>query len=64
MEGLTKSLVRDVGVSDKMIMRCKRFRLLYPDRKAIDNDRSFDSYVTTFEGGYLSKRRQEKRTKK
>lgn len=60
MESLTKLLVRDVGVSDKIIMRCKRFRLLYPDVTKIDPNRPFDSYVTTFEGGYRHKRRSSK----
>lgn len=60
LESFTKSLVRDVGVSDKIIMRCKRFRVLYPDVTKIDPDRSFDSYVATFEGGYISKNRQRK----
>ena len=61
LENVTKYLIRDVGVSDKMIARCKKFRLLYPDILKIDPNRSFDSYVSTFEGGYISaKRRQER----
>lgn len=61
LENVTKYLIRDVGVSDKMIVRCKKFRLLYPDISKIDPNRSFDSYVSTFEGGYISaKRRQER----
>ena len=60
LENLTKSLMRDVGVSDKVIMRCKRFRLLYPNSKMIDPTRSFDSYVATFERGYISKSRQRR----
>ena len=61
LENVTKYLIRDVGVSDKMISRCKKFRLLYPDILKIDPNRSFDSYVSTFEGGYISaKRRQER----
>jgi hypothetical protein len=59
-ECLTNSLVRDVGVSEKVILRCKRFRLLYPDVAMIDPDRSFNSYVATFEGGYISDSRQRK----
>jgi hypothetical protein len=47
---------RDVGVSDKVITRCIRFRALYPDVAKIDPTRSFDSYVAAFEGGYISKR--------
>jgi hypothetical protein len=61
LENATKSLMRDVGVSDKIITRCKRFRLLYPDRKMIDPTKSFDSYVATFEKGYIPKSRQRKR---
>jgi len=60
VESLTKSLVRDVEVSDKIIMRCKRFRLLYSDVTKIDSNRSFDSYVATFEGGYIPKSRRRK----
>ncbi len=61
LENVTKYLIRDVGVSDKMIVRCKKFRLLYPDISKINPNRSFDSYVSTFEGGYISaKRRQER----
>ena len=63
LESLTKSLVRDVEVSDKIIMRCKRFRVIYPDATKIDPNRSFDSYVATFERGYIPKSRQ-KRMKK
>lgn len=63
-ERLTNSLVRDVGVSEKLILRCKRFRFLYPDVAMIDPDRSFNSYVATFEGGYISDSRQMKREKK
>ena len=63
LENLTKSLVRDIGLSDKMIMRCKRFRVLYPDVIKIDPNRSFDSYVATFEGGYIPKSRQRKAKK-
>jgi len=59
LENVTKSLVRDVGVSDKILTRCKRFRLLYPDSKMIDPTRSFDSYVSTFERGYIPKSRQK-----
>jgi len=60
LESLTKSLVRDVKASDKTIMRCKRFRALYPDVTKIDPNRSFDSYVATFEGGYISKPRRRR----
>jgi hypothetical protein len=63
LENVIKCLVRDVGVSEKIIMRCKRFRLLYPDRKMIDPNRSFDSYVASFESGYIPKNRQKKEGK-
>ena len=62
MENLTKSLMRDVDVSDKILMRCKRFRVHYPDVTQIDPNRSFDSYVATFEGGYIPKSRKGKLT--
>jgi len=63
LENITRYLVRDVGVSDKMLTRCGKFRSLYPDISKIDPNRSFDSYVSTFEGGYISaKRRQEKKS--
>jgi len=58
VENLTKSLIRDVEVSDKIIMRCKRFRLLYSDVTKIDPNRSFDSYVATFECGYIPMKRR------
>lgn len=54
-DGLTEALVRDVGVSDKIIMRCRRFRSIHADVTKIDPKRSFDSYVATFEGGYIAK---------
>ncbi len=57
VENLTKSLVRDVGISEKIFSRCKRFRINYPDLTQIDPARSFDSYVATFEKGYLSRRK-------
>lgn len=63
METLTKSLVREVGISDKIIMRCKRFRLLYPDVTKIDPNRSFDSYVATFESGYIPGKRRIRKGK-
>ena len=62
LENVTRHLVRDVGVSDKMLTRCSKFRLLYPDISKVNPNRSFDSYVSTFEGGYISaKRRQERK---
>lgn len=62
LENVTRYLIRDVGVSDKMVTRCRKFRLLYPEISKVDPNKSFDSYVSTFEGGYLSaKRRQERK---
>jgi len=61
LESVTKHLVRDVRVSDKMIMRCKRFRTFYRDISKIGKKRSFDSYVATFEGGYISRKRKKQR---
>jgi len=61
LENMTRQLVRDVGVSDKMLARCRKFRLLYPSVKSVDPNRSFDSYVSTFEGGYISARRRQER---
>ena len=61
LENVMRNLVRDVGVSDKMLTRCRKLRLLYPDISKVDPNRPFDSYVSTFEGGYISaKRRQER----
>lgn len=64
LENLTKSLTRDVGVSEKIIMRCKRFRVLYPDVTKVDPRRSFDSYVASFEKGYIPEKRQSKKKSK
>ena len=61
LENITRYLVRDVGVSDKMLTRCRKFRLLYPDISKVDPNRSFDSYVSTFEGGYISAKRGQER---
>ena len=61
LENVTRHLVRDVGVSDKMLTRCRKFKLLYSDISKVDPNRSFDSYVSTFEGGYISSKRTEER---
>jgi len=58
LDNIIKHLVRDVGISDKMFARCKKFRSLYPDITKIDTKKSFDSYVSTFEGGYISSKRK------
>ena len=61
LENVTRYLVRDVGVSDKMLTRCRKFRLLYPEISKVDPNKSFDSYVKTFEGGYISTQRRQER---
>ena len=61
LENVTRYLVRDVGVSDKMLTRCRKFRLLYPEISKVDPNKSFDSYVSTFEGGYISAERRQER---
>lgn len=61
LDNVTAHLIRDTGASEKLINRCRRFRLLYPDISKIDPSRSFDSYVVTFEGGYISAKRREER---
>ena len=62
LDNVTRNLMRDVGISDKMLTRCKKFRLLYPDISKVDPNRSFDSYVSTFEGGYISAKRKQERS--
>lgn len=59
LDNVMPHLIRDTGASEKMLNRCKRFRLLYPDISRIDPSRSFDSYVAMFEGGYISAKRKE-----
>jgi len=61
LEGVTKHLIRDIGVSHQFINRCKQFRLLYPDISKIDLNKSFNSYVETFERGYVSAKRRQRR---
>jgi len=61
LENPIKSLIRDVGVSNKIIQRCKNFSSLYPDIKMIDPTRSFNSYVAAFERGYISKSRKKRK---
>lgn len=58
VDNIVKNIVRDIGVSNKMLARCRKFRLLYPDITKIDTKRSFDSYISTFEGGYISSKRR------
>jgi len=58
LEKFIRSFSKDVGISKNMIMRCKKFRLLYPEVQKIDLNRSFDSYVATFEKGYLPENRK------
>ena len=60
-ENLTRSLIRDVGISGRTLIRCKRFRLLYPDVTKIDPSKSFDSYIAIFEKGHISDKRRNKK---
>ncbi len=59
LDGWVKHLVRDLAVSEKMLERSRKFRAFYPDISLVDSDRSFDSYVRTFEGGYISAKRKK-----
>lgn len=59
VDNLTSHLTRDTGASEKMINRCKRFRLLYPNCCSIDPTRSFDSYIATFESSYICAKRRK-----
>lgn len=61
LENLTAYLTRDTNTSEKMINRCKKFRSRYPDINDVDLGRSFNNYVETFEGGYISARRKQER---
>ncbi|MFW6118578.1 MAG: hypothetical protein ACOC6R_03695 [Chloroflexota bacterium] len=61
VENLTAHLIRDIGASEKMIHRCKKFRSRYPDINNVNLGRSFNNYVETFEGGYISARRKRER---
>ena len=63
LENLTTYLTRDTGTSEKMINRCRKFRSRY-DINNVDLGKSFNNYIETFEGGYVSTRRkQEKQIK-
>jgi hypothetical protein len=64
LDNATAHLIRDTSASEKLINRCKRFRVLYPDISKIDPIRSFDSYVATFEGGYISAKRKQSKEHK
>lgn len=61
LNSVIKHLTRDLVVSKKFISRCRKFRALYPDVSKVNPERSFDSYVATFEGGYISASRKLKR---
>jgi len=63
LENPTTHLKRDTGISEKLISRCKKFRLRYTNISEIDLNRSFNSYVETFEGGYISAKRIQKGAK-
>jgi len=64
LENPTAHLKRDTGISEKLISRCKKFRLHYPNISEIDLNRSFNSYTETFEGGYISANRRQKGSQK
>jgi hypothetical protein len=57
-DSLTKTLSRDLNISDDIIQRCKKFRTLYPDISKINKKRSFSSYVAEFAKGYLSRKKK------
>jgi hypothetical protein len=61
LENLTTYLTRDTGISEKMINRCRKFRSRYPDINNVDLGKSFNNYIETFEGGYISTRRKQER---
>lgn len=48
IDNLSKSLTRDIGISESMISRCKKFRLKYPDVIQIDPEKNFNYYLNTF----------------
>lgn len=64
LESITKILSRDVGTSYTMIRRCRRFRLLYPNVTNVNPNKSFHSYLASFERGYISKKKQAKKRKR
>jgi hypothetical protein len=61
LDNLTKYLTRDTSTSEKMINRCKKFRFRYPDINDVDPSKSFNNYIETFEGGYISAKRKQER---
>ncbi len=58
LENPLTHLVRDTGMSERMISRCKKFRLRYSNIKEIDLSRTFDSYIKTFEQSYVSAKKR------
>jgi hypothetical protein len=60
LENPTAHLIRDTGTSEKMVTRCKKFRSRYPNINEVDFNKSFNSYIETFEGGYVSAKRKRK----
>jgi hypothetical protein len=58
LENMMRHLARDTGVSVSTLTRCKKFRLCYPDISTIDQDKSFNSYLSLFERGYNSVKRR------
>ncbi len=58
LENMMRHLSRDAGISISTLTRCKKFRVSYPDMSTIDPDKSFNSYVSLFESGYISVKRK------
>jgi len=52
LESPTKHLVRDLGISENLVRRCRLFRTIYPSRSMIDPRRPWTSYLKTLEKGY------------
>jgi len=61
LENQLAHLIRDTGLSEKMISRCRKFRLRYPNIEEIDPGKCFDNYIKTFEQGYISAKKSNKR---
>jgi len=60
IDSISKSLIRDVGLSKPLISRCRKFRIKYPNLTEIDTEKKFTDYVKIFEKGYCSKNRRYK----
>ncbi len=49
LANVNKHLTRDLGISERTLYRCRKFRILYPDNSIIEPVRSFNSYVSSYE---------------